>query len=48
MYGYFVRNFKGNFWNSTQNILPIPVFEIVLNALVDIRSTNELTYGGLV
>ena len=44
MHEYFVWNFKGNFWNSTQNILPIPVFEIVLNA--DIRSTNELTYGG--
>ena len=24
----------------------VPVFEIVLSALVDIRSTNEFTFGG--
>ena len=31
--------FRRGFANKT-------VFEIVLSALVDIRSTNELTYGG--
>ena len=35
-----------NWVNVTQNYAAISVFEIALSTLVDIRSTNELTFGG--